>query len=116
MLITAWYLNTQVQLKVADNHLVYDGNTFVSPATAKYVALNLPTQVQVTPTPKPIQELPLGETFLMNTLYLCEVISVSSTAEATSDVVAAVDPLNGACLCGITCFGPKIFYVVITKV
>jgi hypothetical protein len=115
MIITAWYLGTQVLLGVPEDSLVYDGRAWVTPSTAKYVALitrkeveaNLPIPYQTAyeePSCVPPVPPPLSLTF--NNMFLCKVLSVSA-GSMPQDVLAVPAPVD-FCLCGVTCVGTEI--------
>lgn len=114
MIITAWCQAQTVQLRVPDGYLLYDGLHFVKPESASTVMLINGVSTASGPH-YPVQETGVLPDFTAGYHWVCSVISVVVSPTSVQDVVASADPLNGACLCGITCFGPKILNVPITK-
>ena len=115
MIIIALYNGAQVQLNVSDGYLVLDGNRFVPPSQAQFVTLLTTTPGVLAPENYPIQELGSTIAGSVDTVFCCQVVSVNPTPEPVSDVVTSVDPLAGACLCGVTCFGTQIMNVPIVQ-
>ncbi len=112
--LLAWYKGTQVILKVDDGYLVFDGQEFVYPQDAKYVMLvTQPTNVVYnTPTPVEYDQFVQYVQLTMRNKWVAKVISWSATTPTGDpDVVEASDPLDGECLCGITCLGTNLSYV-----
>lgn len=101
--------NTQALLKIADDTLVFDGQTFVDPLIAKYVMLHT----------VPINALSLtfkeaATAFIISSPFVrAFVLASASTSEAltTPAVEVAPDPSLGTCICGITCRGTLLQYV-----
>ncbi len=115
MIITAWYQAGHIQLKVPDGYLVYDGDTFVKPDQAKTVMVINSVATSAHGAQYSVQETLVTPDFTSGYHWVCSVVSVAASADTAQDVLAAVDPLAGACLCGITCFGPQILNVPITQ-
>lgn len=114
MIITAWHQANTVQLLVPDGYLVYDGLQFVKPERASTVML-IQGSSPASGQHYPVQELGVLPDFTAGYHWVCSIISVVNSATSVQDVLASIDPLAGVCLCGITCFGPKILNVPITQ-
>lgn len=102
---------TNATVDIAVDTLVYDGSGFVQPADAQYVALySLPVDAVTLPY-KDIDALPISAAVTIRAF----VISRDPTiVDPTSpDVIVAPDPSFGTCICGITCQGTEIRYIVV---
>lgn len=111
MIIHAWFMDKEVLLEVDESMLVFDGNNYVSVSEAEYVALYVPTRVQLKLPNEvyPIQLSPTGsEDYTLNNRWVCKVIRVTGgSLEDVPDVVQVVDPTDGRCICGVTCQGTE---------
>lgn len=122
MIITAWYLNRKVLLGVPEGSLVYDGRGWVTPASAKNIALThtaarevtagLPVQYQTAYEEPSCEEPPAPKISLtFNNLFICKVLSVSE-GTMPQDVVVVPAP-EDFCVCGVTCVGTEINDVLV---
>lgn len=98
-------------LGVAENTLVYDGQEFLSPDKVKYLELyTLPVQALSAKYRTP-------QEFLHAAVRIrALVINRDPTVVPDTDpsVVAEVDPSGGQCICGITCQGTDLRFVIVT--
>lgn len=105
---------TQVLLSIEPDTLVYDGEVFVSPEVAKYVALYNLSSVSVT-------TLPWGglgpNTVITSSGTRAKVLQYNPVTQPYTDssLVVEPDPSLGVCVCFITCKGTLFSYVKVTS-
>lgn len=113
MIITALLPGgTQVELTIAPDTLVYNGDVFVNPSYLTYIELyTIPVDALTLPF-REQQEMALQTSVRIKAL----VISRNSTVVPTTDpaVVAVPDPSLGQCICGLTCTGTDLRFVTVT--
>jgi hypothetical protein len=107
MIITAWYMNRKVLLGVTPDMLVFDGSSWVSPATAKWVALRYFGTATSEPRVYPVQYETEHHPLNWKNYWVCRVLSVNPNGIMPTDVLEVVDPNDGECLCGVTCLGTE---------
>lgn len=114
--IEAWYLGQKVYLGLPYNSLVFDGQQFVRPQDAKFVALVNPTVVGPVTVPGPWPETnTLNQAELTwSNLILAQVLNVTSPPVSGTDVIGITDPNNGACVCAVSCSGTDLQYVQVS--
>lgn len=98
-------------LDVADNTLVYDGQEFKAPSSLKYVEVYaLPVEALTTNYKEVVESI---QTYASTKAL---VINVDPTSVPDSDplLTTALDPSGGQCVCGLTCTGTDIRFVVVT--
>lgn len=112
--VSGWYLGREFYLAIADNALLFDGKQFVKPSEARYVWL-IQTDVAVfdSPGPLPVDEWQQRLSLTMENGFQCEIIGVGGPVIPGDDVVSIPDPNNGECLCGVTCLGTEVQFVVV---
>jgi hypothetical protein len=112
MIVRAYYKDREVLLTVPDSGLIFDGTSFVSVASAKWIALKWFTPVEAaTPQHYPIEYPAVETVHNWENYWVCKVIGLESSLPnggAITDTIEVTDPLNGACLCGITCIGGEV--------
>ena len=113
--IKAWYNGQEVYLGVIPNALVFDGFSFVRPQDAKFVTIveSVTVGPEVVPTPWPETNTIHQASLTWTNQWLCSVIEVTTIPTADADIVAIVDPNNGACVCGVSCMGDDLQYVTV---
>lgn len=98
---------------VADDALIFTGSEFRTPKVGNYMMLlSVPVHAQTIPFSE------VSTAFLIaDYKYLALITAVNPVPETTTDpqVVSAVDPSNGVCICGITCIGTELQYVKVTN-
>lgn len=95
---------------VADGTLVFDGSEFVKPQSLTYAELyGVPVNAQS----MPYKELP-AQVLSAAVKIRARVLNVDPT-EAPTDptLVTVADPLGGECICGLTCNGTELRFVVV---
>ena len=107
MIITAWYMNRKVLLGVTPNMLVFDGSSWVTPGTAKWIALRYYGTATSEPREYPVQYPSTQPDLTWRNYWVCRVLSVDPNGIMPTDVLEVVDPNNGECLCGVTCEGTE---------
>lgn len=113
--LLAWWNGKQVYLGLPSNSLVFDGNKFVPPDQAKYVAIVETATVSGDSPPLWPESQSLVQVGLTwKNVWLCRVIATNQQTLTSLDVVAINDPNNGACVCGVTCVGTELQYVQVT--
>ena len=118
MIVLAWFKGGKVNVNVPNGSLVYDGREFVDPAKAANVALVYAEMATASrPSAYPIERFNSPENQLTwQNLWVCKVIQVLNPADAMpTDVVTAPPPVDGMCVCGITCDGVNVQNVVVTN-
>jgi hypothetical protein len=110
MIITVQLPNGTATLGVAEDLLVFDGEQFVDPTNAAYLEL----------FSIPVEALSSGFSSLAVTLSAAvrlraNVLGLDPTVVPVTDpsVVIAVDPSDGKCICGITCAGTNLRFVIV---
>lgn len=104
---------TQVQLVVADNELVFDGSDFWGPQRVKYVIL----------LTMPVAAVSLPFDDIASTLLQAEVriralvLNREPDPETQTDpqLLVASDPGNGTCVCFVTYTGTELRFVKVHK-
>jgi hypothetical protein len=111
--IKAWYLGRQVYLAMPDHSLVFDGQNFVRPQDAKYVALisTFTTGPFTVPSEWPETQTINQVALTWPNMILAQVIDANSPPITGNDLITVTDPHDGACVCGISCFGTELQFV-----
>ncbi len=104
---------TQALLSVAADTLVYDGQYFVQPSAAKYVALY---SVPIAATTLPFGGLESNLAYVASQIK-AGVLNYNPVEQLDSDpsLVIEPDPSLGICVCFITCKGTFFSYVQVTS-
>lgn len=98
---------SQAELAIADATLVYDGQQFLNPENAYYVALySVPVEAVSTEYRGFTEDLTAYQS------WKCSVVNRDPQTVVDTDPRAIVqpDPALGECICGITCQGTEIRY------
>lgn len=98
-------------LDVGENTLVFDGSKYAEPLHLKYVELYaLPVSAQS----MPYKEVP-AQTLSTAVRIRALVTALDLTEEPDTDpsLMAAPDPSGGQCICGLTCNGTELRFVVV---
>jgi hypothetical protein len=115
MIINAMTVTGTAQLQVDSGSLVWDGTSFVDPTEATYVMLVTVVPTLISPNIYPVTvQAPIPSGLTVTGTYLCVVTSIDPAITSGNTVVAVADPLNGQCLCGITCTGTQIATPAVT--
>ncbi len=102
----------QVLVSVADDTLVYDGQNYVHPSVAKYVALyTVPVDALSLPFEVASQE------FMTRSLITAQVVAYNPVSKPSTNplVIAEPDPSLGECVCFVTCKGTWLSYVRVVQ-
>jgi hypothetical protein len=116
--VLAWYKGQKVYLAIEDDALLFDGFQFVPPAQAKFVWLIASTDTTFWNAAQlPINEWQSRVSLIQQSGYICEVIdSTGIVIPDPPEVIAIPDPNNGECVCGVTCLGTDLQYVIVSYV
>ncbi len=95
--------NSQVDLHVAPNTLIFNGMEYVEPKEAKYVML--------------YDVLVVANSLSARASVSAFVISFNVMSEPTTDprIISASDPGLGMCTCFVTCQGTNLHYTKVTN-
>lgn len=99
-----------VDLQVADTDLIYNGQGFVAPKDAEYVELySVPTQALTVP----FNAQHLITQLSTQTHIVARVLGYDLIASAVTspEIVAAVGPSDGQCVCFVTCSGTELRFI-----
>jgi hypothetical protein len=107
---------TQQVIDVDVDHLILSDGVFVSPQTAKSVTLSgAPVSASFTPFGfAPVDQA--LETAYQDEIRICWREPVGTDDYPNENVVVSTDPSGGNCVCGVTCLGPNLSYVVVKSV
>ena len=99
------------QLAVAANTLVFDGEIFMEASAMKYVELY---GIAVAAQSMPYKAFP-SQVLSIAQRIRARVLSIDATDEPTTDpsLVSQPDPSEGQCICGLTCTGTELRFVVV---
>lgn len=112
MIIRALYKNQEVLFTVPEGRLVFDGNAYVSPEEAKWVALYWFEAVEaLLPQTYPVDFPKTFNQMAWSNYWACRVLGVNSSGDGSEEagvVVSTLNPITGQCLCGVTCVGTEV--------
>lgn len=98
-------------LGVADNTLVFDGSEFIRPADLKYAMLYaLPVSARSVPY-KDLDAQTLSAAVRIRALV--QGVDPTETLVTDPSLVAEPDPVEGQCICGLTCNGTELRFAVV---
>jgi hypothetical protein len=108
--------NAQQVIDVDVDNLIFSNGAFVSPQTA--------TSITISRTPysasyETFGAFPVTEALTVlsqDEVGICWREPVGTDQYPNENVVTAVDPSGGVCVCGITCAGTQLSYVVVQNV
>lgn len=106
-------------IDVPDDTLIMDGDyNFLTPDRIQTVAIAAPgIQFNFKPHLPPSRAAFIAMN--INVLYVYRVINTepqSSVEYPNPNVIEAIDPTNGQCLCGITCLGTELAFVKVYSI
>jgi hypothetical protein len=108
---------TQQVIDVDVDHLILSNGKFVPPQTAQSITLSGATfSASFTPfayAPDPEQQLNMT---YQEEFKVCWREPVGTDDFPNENVISAVDPSGGQCVCGITCDGTNLSYVRVMTV
>lgn len=107
----------QQVIDVDVEHLILSNGEFVNPQTASSITLSgAPFSVSFTPFESaPVSDQQLTMTY-QDESRICWREPVGIDQYPNENVIIATDPSNGQCVCGITCAGTELTYVIVKNV
>lgn len=107
----------QQVIDVDVDHLILSNGAFVNPQVAKSVTLSgAPFSATFTPfgsAQSTYQNLTMS---YQDEIRICWREPVGTDLYPNENVITATDPSNGQCVCGVTCSGTDLSYVVVKTV
>jgi hypothetical protein len=107
---------TQQVIDVDVDHLILSNGVFVSPQTAKSITISRTTYAASYTT---FGAAPVTEALTVaaqDEVSICWREPVGTDEYPHENVITAVDPSGGECVCGTTCAGTNLSYVVVQNV
>jgi hypothetical protein len=107
---------TQQVIDVDVDHLILSNGVFVSPQTAKSITISRTTYAASYTT---FGAAPVTEALTVaaqDEVSICWREPVGTDEYPNENVITAVDPSGGECVCGTTCAGTNLSYVVVQNV
>jgi hypothetical protein len=107
---------TQQVIDVDVDHLILSNGVFVSPQTAKTITISRTAYAASFAT---FGAAPVTEALTVSAqdeVSICWREPVGTDDYPNENVITAVDPSGGNCVCGMTCAGTNLSYVVVQNV
>lgn len=111
--LTVQLINGTGMLNVADTDLVFNGQDFVPARDALYCGLYT---VSVDALSLPYKDI-AAQMLTTQVILKAAVVNYSALAEPVTDptVIAEADPSGGQCVCGVTCNGTRLSFVIVQQ-
>jgi hypothetical protein len=107
---------TQQVIDVDKEALILSDNAFVPVQSAKTITVHsIPASFDFTPFSADQAAVHLDSATL-NEVRVCWREPVGTDDFPNQNVIAAVDPTDGSCVCGITCMGTELAYAKVSNV
>jgi hypothetical protein len=108
---------TQQVIDVDVNSLILSNGAFVSPQTASSITLSgAPYTTDFSPFGfAPVTDQQLSMTY-QDEFRICWREPVGTDQYPNENVIIETDPSGGVCVCGVTCLGTNLSYVIVKSV